>query len=273
LITDNESAWDKARSLIIGVLNITPDSFSDGGSYLDPKRALEHAWDLVKDGADIIDIGAESTRPGSLPVDSDEEWRRLEPVLAALAQQQPNAQVSLDTYKPKIMLRALDYPVHIINDIRGGVDRPTLEKIAARGLTYLAMHMHRDPTNMQLAPLEGQEALRKMADFYQATQARLLAAGFTKDRIWLDPGIGFGKTDQANLLLMKQALELAPEQAIVLGISRKSFIGRLLAIENPKDRDPPSKMLELSFLFAGVRGIRTHDVARLRELRDLLTLS
>lgn len=260
----------EARSLIIGVLNVTPDSFSDGGTFLDPGKALAHAWDLVNDGADVIDIGAESTRPGSAAVDGDEEWRRLEPILAALSSQKPKARISLDTYKAVTMRRALDYPIDIINDIQGGADVPTLEAIAKRGLTYLAMHMHRDPSSMQTAPLDGEDALQALDVFYDEAQSRLLSAGFTADRIWLDPGIGFGKTDKANILLLKDALARASQREIVLGISRKSFIGRILGIANPVDRDAPSKMLELSFLFAGVRGIRTHDVKRLKQIRDFL---
>ncbi|HYX33576.1 MAG TPA: dihydropteroate synthase [Oligoflexus sp.] len=258
-----------ARTLIIGVINVTPDSFSDGGTFLDPEKAVAHAWDLVDDGADVIDIGAESTRPGSAPVDADEEWRRLEPVLAALADQRPKARISLDTYKPMTMRRALDYPVDIINDISGVADRRTLETLAKRGLIYWAMHMHRDPANMHKDPLDGADALREVAAFYDKTQTALMEAGFAKDHIWLDPGVGFGKTDRANVQVIQQALAEASRFEIVLGVSRKSFIGRLLGITDPKERDAPSKMLELSFLFAGVRGIRTHDVARLRALRDL----
>jgi dihydropteroate synthase len=260
----------KAQSLIIGVINVTPDSFSDGGTFLDPGKALAHAWDLVDDGADVIDIGAESTRPGSACVDADEEWRRLEPVLAALADQKPKARISLDSYKPVTMLRALDYSVDIINDISGVADRPTLETLAKRGLTYWAMHMHRDPARMHTDPLDGADALHHVAEFYRNTEATLRQAGFSSDRIWLDPGVGFGKTDRANVQVMRQALTEALRRDIVLGISRKSFIGRLLGISDPKARDAPSKMLELGFLFAGVRGIRTHDVARLKKLQDLL---
>jgi dihydropteroate synthase len=260
----------KARSLIIGVINITPDSFSDGGTFLDPGKAVAHAWDLVDDGADVIDIGAESTRPGSALVDADEEWRRLEPVLAALADQKPKARISLDTYKPVTMRRALDYPVDIINDISGVADRLTLETLAQRGLTYWAMHSHRDPTSMHTDPLDGPDALRHVAEFYQNTEAMLRETGFSPECIWLDPGVGFGKTDRANVQVIGQALAEASRWNIVLGISRKSFIGRLLGIIDPKERDGPSKMLELGFLFAGVRGIRTHDVARLKKLQDLL---
>lgn len=261
---------EEARSLIIGVLNVTPDSFSDGGTFLDPEKAVAHAWDLVNEGADVIDIGAESTRPGSAAVDADEEWRRLEPVLAALADQKPKARISLDTYKPMTMRRALDYPVDIINDISGIADRLTLETLAKRGLTYWAMHMHRDPAQMHNDPLDAEEALRAVAVFYEKTQATLMELGFTKERIWLDPGVGFGKTDRANVQVIGQALAESVHYEIVLGISRKSFIGRLLGIADPKERDAPSKMLELSFLLAGVRGVRTHDVARLKKLRDLV---
>jgi dihydropteroate synthase len=260
----------EARSLIIGVLNVTPDSFSDGGTFLDPEKAVAHAWDLVNEGADVIDIGAESTRPGSALVDADEEWRRLEPVLAALADQKPKARISLDTYKPVTMRRALDYPVDIINDISGVADHLTLETLAKLGLTYWAMHMHRDPANMHRDPLDGDEALRSVSAFYQNTEATLKAAGFSPDRIWLDPGVGFGKTDRANVQVMRQALAEAARYEIILGVSRKSFIGRLLGIPEPRERDAASKMLELGFLFAGVRGIRTHDVARLKKLRDLV---
>jgi dihydropteroate synthase len=261
---------DEARSLIIGVLNVTPDSFSDGGTFLDPEKAAARAWDLANAGADVIDIGAESTRPGSAVVDADEEWRRLEPVLAALADQKPKARISLDTYKPMTMRRALDYPVDIINDISGIADRPTLETLAKRGLTYWAMHMHRDPAHMHKDPLDAAEALRAVAVFYEETQQKLMEIGFSKDRIWLDPGVGFGKTDRANVQIIGQALAESVNYEIVLGISRKSFIGRLLGITDPKERDAPSKMLELSFLLTGIRGIRTHDVARLRKLRDLV---
>jgi dihydropteroate synthase len=260
----------EARSLIIGVLNVTPDSFSDGGTFLDPGKAVAHAWDLVHEGADVIDIGAESTRPGSAPVDADEEWRRLEPVLAALADQKPKARISLDTYKSVTMRRALAYPVDIINDISGVADRVTLETLAKRGLTYWAMHMHRDPAHMHQDPLDAEEALRAVAAFYDRTQQTLLDAGFAKERIWLDPGVGFGKTDRGNVQLMRQAMAEVSRYEIVIGISRKSFIGRLLGIPDPKERDAASKMLELNFLLAGVRGIRTHDVARLKKLRDLV---
>ncbi len=259
-----------ARTLILGVINITPDSFSDGGKYLDPQAALTQIDQLLKDGADGIDLGAESTRPGSMPVDQEEEWRRLAPVLEQWKSSPRKALLSIDTCKPEIMRRCLDYPVDVINDVSGWADRRTLEAIAAKGCTYLSMHRHGHSVDMQVQPLDGQLALEQVSAFYEAAYRSLREAGFSEERIWLDPGIGFGKTDRANLGLLRQALQSVAQYHIVLGISRKSFLGRLLDIPEPSDRDSASKMLELSFLWAGVRAIRTHDVKRLSKIRDLL---
>lgn len=260
------------KGLIMGVVNVTPDSFSDGGHFLKPSDALRQIERLLSDGADIIDLGAESSRPGALPLTPEEEWQRLEPVLQELARLWPSALISLDTYKPETMRRALDFPVSIINDIRGGANFETLQLLSSRGLVYLAMHMHRDPESMQRDPLDAPLALEKVSAFYSKTQERLGRAGFQADKIWLDPGIGFGKTDRANLQLIKHSMDWASQLPLVLGISRKSFIGRLLQIEAVMDRDPPSKMLEFSLLLAGVKAIRTHDVLRLKALRDLAAI-
>jgi dihydropteroate synthase len=168
------------------------------------------------------------------------------------------------------MRRAMDYPIAIVNDIRGGTDVSTLEKLARRGCVYLAMHMLRDPQTMQSQPLDAPDALEQVERFYASTFEKLREIGFDSEKIWLDPGIGFGKTDRANLQLIRQALEKSQEFNLVLGISRKSFLGRLLDIPEPEDRDGPSKMLELSFLMNGIKAVRTHDVRRLKRLRDLL---
>lgn len=259
----------RQSSLIMGIVNVTPDSFSDGGHFLEPTAALDHAKRLVDEGAEIIDLGAESTRPGAKPVSVDDEWLRLEPILKNV--HRLSAQVSVDTYKPEIMRRLLDYDVAIINDIRGGADDASLAAWAQAGRSYIAMHMHRDPQNMQIEPLEADAALQAVHSFYERTTQKLQGLGFASERIWLDPGIGFGKTDQANLYLIRDSLEKAKSLSLVLGISRKSFLGRLLGIEKAADRDSASKMLELNFLFAGVHAIRTHEVKSLRQLRDLLS--
>lgn len=258
-------------ALIMGIVNVTPDSFSDGGRFFTSDSALAQIDGLLRDGADIIDLGAESTRPNAASVSLEEEWRRLKPILQALDTQ--TLRISVDTSKPEIMRRLLDHNVAIINDVHGAqqIDDLTLSQWAAAGRSYLAMHMHKDPQSMQVEPLGLEEAKLVMHSFYQATQARLIQLGFPRDKIWLDPGIGFGKNDQANLYLIRDAMQRAAEMPIALGISRKSFIGRLLDIEAPLERDAPSKMLELSFLFAGVKAVRTHNVKHLRRLKDLIT--
>ncbi|MBC7532164.1 MAG: dihydropteroate synthase [Oligoflexus sp.] len=261
----------ESSALIMGIVNVTPDSFSDGGRFFTSDLALGRIEKLLQDGADIIDIGAESTRPDAAPVPLEEEWRRLKPVLAVLDQQ--SLRISVDTYKPEIMRRLLDHRVEIINDVQGAgqVDDAFLSQWAKLGRCYLPMHMHRDPKSMQTKPLSLEECKPIIQNFYEATQARLLRLGFPRDKIWLDPGIGFGKNDQANLYLIRDALQRAAETPIALGISRKSFIGRLLDIESPEERDAPSKMLELAFLFAGVKAVRTHNVRHLRRLKDMIT--
>lgn len=258
-------------ALIMGIVNVTPDSFSDGGRFFTSDLALGRIDKLLKEGADIIDLGAESTRPDAAPVPLEEEWRRLKPILEALDHQPIS--ISVDTYKPEIMRRLLDHRVEIINDVQGAqqVDDDFLSQWAKAGRTYLPMHMYKDPKSMQTKPLSLEECKPIIQTFYQATQARLVSLGFPLDKIWLDPGIGFGKNDQANLYLIRDAMQRAAETPIALGISRKSFIGRLLDIESPQERDAPSKMLELAFLFAGVKAVRTHNVKHLSRLKDLIT--
>ena len=255
--------------LIMGVVNITPDSFSDGGDFLDPNDAYSQAALLDEQGADVVDLGAESSRPGATPLTDQEEWDRLEPLLLKLRQRPLRAKISLDTYKTQTMLRSLDFGIDIINDIKGGADQAVLKKLAAAGVGYCAMHMHRNPELMQVSPLEPEQALREVGDFYQKTYSHLKNCGFSDDKIWLDPGIGFGKTDTANLQLIQQATEMASQYPIAIGISRKSFMGRLLGIQSPLDRDGPSKMLEFSLMHSGIGMIRTHDVASLAKIKKI----
>lgn len=260
------------NGLIMGIVNVTPDSFSDGGQFFSPQFALKHIDQLVREGADIVDIGAESSRPNASPVPLEEEWTRLAPLLKALDKE--NICVSVDTYKPEIMRRLLDHKVEIINDIKGGAQVPddVLKAWAREGRTYLGMHMHRDPQTMQTTPLGPKDASAAVATYYDLTRRRMESLGFAVDKIWLDPGIGFGKTDAANLYLIREAIEGARAIPLVMGISRKSFLGRILDIDQAEDRDAPSKMLELSFLYAGVKAIRTHDVKHLKRLKDLIDI-
>jgi dihydropteroate synthase len=254
----------------MGVVNVTPDSFSDGGDALSPRDALARCDELLRDGADLIDLGAESTRPGAAPLPADEEWTRLAPVLAALAQRDLVSRVSLDTRKPDLMLRAADLGIALVNDVEGGRDAATLKALARYpNLGYLAMHMHGTPETMQRHPLGGRAAVAAVTSFFAERAAALRAAGFAPERVWLDPGIGFGKTDAGNLRLMAEIPRWRGAHQVAVGVSRKGFLGRALGLPAPKDRDPPTKTLELGLWLLGARLIRTHDVARLRTLVDL----
>lgn len=255
----------------MGILNVTPDSFSDGGQFLNPETALRRIEQMIEQGADIIDIGAESSRPGASFISESEEWARLSPILTAISSQSHKINYSVDTNKPEIMRRLPDYGVQIINDIKGTADTQTLEHLAKSGCTYIAMHMQGTPDNMQDSPMSGQSAVHAVEEFYRASHSKLTSAGFTSDKIWLDPGIGFGKDDSSNLhLLASSLLSSQDSQNIVIGISRKSFIGRLCGLPDAESRDPASKMLEACFLMSGIKCIRTHEVSKLKHIRDLL---
>jgi dihydropteroate synthase len=256
---------------IMGVVNITPDSFSDGGRYLLPDAALAQAKHLVEAGAEVIDLGAESTRPGALPVNPDEEWRRLEPVIKALMGRLPNAIISTDTRKPDIMLKAAAAGARLTNNVGLLPDDATLAKLAATpGMQYVAMHMHGEPSTMQRQPLAPDAAIAAVDAYFQTAMTRLTRAGFSPDRIWLDPGFGFGKSDAANLAMMRQLPAWSRQYQIAVGVSRKSLIGRMLNIEDPAARDEASHMLELGLVLAGAKLVRTHDVAGLSKVRSFL---
>lgn len=256
---------------IMGVLNLTPDSFSDGGAFASPTAALARALALADEGCDIIDIGAESSRPGASSVDIETEWQRLEPTLALLAKSRLTKPLSIDTQKPEIIQRALDYGIRFVNHVGGSADDYTLKKLLAiQGSVYCAMHMHGTPATMQEHPLQGRAGLEAVRRFANVTTSRLSALGFAPEQIMIDPGIGFGKDDAGNLALMAAIPELAHRYRLLVGVSRKGFIGRALGIANPSDRDAPSKMLELGLAFAGAHWLRTHQVAPLARLRALL---
>ncbi|MBF0440933.1 MAG: dihydropteroate synthase [Oligoflexales bacterium] len=254
---------------IIGIVNVTPDSFSDGGIWMDPGKAVEKAFKLAEDGADIVEFGAESTRPGASFISEDEEWRRLEPVLFRLMSSPCRFKIGIDSNKPSIMTRSLEFGIHVVNDVLGGADEDTLRRLSKDGISYIAMHMHRTPDVMQVDPLNVPDAVGEVDLFYREKSVYLASCGFPEDRIWLDPGIGFGKTDAANLNLIKHAYDNSSNYNIVVGVSRKGFIGRILDINDPASRDGPSKALEAGLMFAGVRAVRTHDVRGLNRFREL----
>lgn len=256
---------------IMGVINVTPDSFSDGNRFKDPTKAADQALRLIKEGADFIDLGAESSRPGADPVDLETEWQRLEPVLKMFKRKNLLDRVTVDTRKPEVMLRLLDWGICGINDIAGGAPEETLKKLCVSpSLNYIAMHMRGEPENMQISPLDGEEAVHAVSAFFKKTHQKLMNAGFNPKQIFLDPGIGFGKTDRANLLLIDQVRHWSQTYQIAIGVSRKSFMGRILGVSGPAQRDLPSKMVEMGLVLAGASIIRTHSIKALSNIYKIL---
>ena len=245
----------------MGVVNITPDSFSDGGEFFSKKDAIARCDSLLENNIDIIDLGAESTRPGALEVTCEEEWRRLEPVLKYLQKTSHSAFVSVDTRKPEIMLRALDLGVDLINNVCS-VLPPTgvVNKISSYDAAYLGMHIHLSPQTMQKDPLNVTQALAHVESFFAKTSSYMQENGLDSSQIWLDPGIGFGKDDSANLSLLAQTSNFSKKYNIALGISRKSFLTRVFSANSLDEKDLASKTLEFGLIASGAKIIRTHSV-------------
>ena len=256
--------------LIMGVVNVTPDSFSDGGLYLDPQHAYDRAVLLCEQGADIIDIGAESTRPGATPVSAAEEWRRLQPLLDLLRHRPLPAAVSVDTRKADIAARLLAYPIALLNDCGAQLPPALLKNWAAAGRSYLAMHMHGEPRTMQQCPLTAEQIMPCLFSFFQQRIKLLCSCGFAEEKLWIDPGIGFGKTDKAIMRIFAKLNTLTSLAATAVGVSRKSWLGRNLHLAAPAARDQVSAVLELALVWQGAKLIRTHEVSTLNELRELL---
>jgi len=249
-----------ARTLVMGIVNVTPDSFSDGGRYLDSAAAVAHALQLEAEGADILDIGGESTRPGADPVGADEECRRVLPVIEAVVKQ-GGVPVSIDTRKAEVMRRAADAGARIINDVSALThDTGSLDAAAKIELPVILMHAQGDPRTMQDHPRYDDVVL----DVYDWLDARIAAcerAGIARERLIVDPGIGFGKTLAHNLaLLASLSIFHGLGCPVLLGASRKSFIGKLLGVP-PAERLPGSLAAALAGVDQGVQIVRVHDVA------------
>jgi len=256
-------ALDRPR--LMGIVNVTPDSFADGGRYLTRDAAIAHALQLDAEGADILDVGGESTRPGAEPVEIEEEWRRVGPVIAALAAR-TRARLSIDTRKAEVMRRAAEAGVHLINDVSALTHDPaSLETAARSGLPVVLMHAQGDPRTMQHKPTYADVVL-DVCDLLAARIEACEAAGIPRSRLIVDPGIGFGKTLSHNLTLLS-ALSLFHGLgcAVLLGASRKSFIGRLTGTADADDRLPGSLAAALIGAAQGVQVLRVHDVAATRQ--------
>jgi dihydropteroate synthase len=247
----------------MGVVNVTPDSFSDGGMYRDTEAAVEHGRRLAADGAEVLDVGGQSTAPGAEPVPAEVELARVEPVVAGLAGE--GSRVSIDTSKAAVAAAALDAGATIVNDVTALRGDPEMAALCAeRGATVVLTHMLGTPATMQDHP-EYREVVADVREFFEERLDAAAAAGIDVERVWLDPGIGFGKTDSHNATLLRRLGELAElGRPLVVGTSRKSFIGRV-------DGSPPADRLGgtiASSLLAVANGatvLRVHDVAQLRQ--------
>lgn len=241
------------RTLVMGILNLTPDSFSDGGRYQNSKDAIKHAYQMLEEGADIIDVGAESTRPGATKVKPREEWQRLEPVLRALTKD-GNITVSVDTYKFETALRAMDMGAQIINDVWGGLADIYIHKFLAEDgeCHYIYTHNRKEPA-------EG-DGFHELISETKAGIEHCLEVGIKPEKIWIDPGIGFGKTYEQNLTALRRMDEYTKlGYPVLLGTSRKSVIGDTLNL--PKDERLEGTLATVALAVqAGVKMVRVHDV-------------
>lgn len=256
-------ALDLSQPKVMGIVNLTPDSFSDGGQHAETAQALRHAEQLLRDGADILDIGAESTRPGAVVVPMAQELARLGPFLREAVRWQ--VPISVDTYKPEVMQAVLDAGVDIINDI-WALRQPGAEQVVAAhpSCGVCLMHMHRDPQTMQIETMAG-DVLREVESFLHARMRALLDAGVGAARLVLDPGIGFGKTVAQNFQLLAQQADLLHlGRPVLAGWSRKSALGAALAhdgqVPEPAQRQAASVAAALLAVQRGASVVRVHDV-------------
>jgi len=263
------------RPLVMGIVNVTPDSFSDGGKCFGREQAVAAALQMADDGADVLDIGGESTRPYSTPVEAAEELRRVVDVVAEVARR-TSTPISIDTSKAIVARAALDAGAEIINDVTGLEGDPAMLELAAKSQAGVcAMHMQGTPQTMQDAPTYGDVAA-EIHEYLARRREALLRAGISQDRIALDPGIGFGKTHEHNLTLVAHCRRFLDLGCVLLvGHSRKGFIGKVLERENPAwreaDRTYGTLGVSLALAAQGVDVLRVHDVAATRQALSLFT--
>ena len=253
------------RPLIMGVVNVTADSFYDGGRYAEPERAIAHAIELAEQGADILDIGAESTRPGAQPVNEEDELARVVPVVAELARR-VTAQISVDTTKSRVAQSALDAGASIVNDVSAlRWDEKMASVVAQSGAAVVLMHMQGTPQTMQTAPMYD-DVVAEVARFLGERMQAALEAGIAKTNIVLDPGIGFGKLLEHNLELLNRLRELAMlDRPLLVGVSRKAFIGRMVG-RAAEHREWGTAAAVALAVDRGARILRVHDVAMMTDV-------
>ncbi|HWA81783.1 MAG TPA: dihydropteroate synthase [Fimbriimonadaceae bacterium] len=261
----------KSRPALMGIVNVTPDSFSDGGVHFRPEDAIAAGLRMADEGADLIDVGGESTRPGAAAVPAGEELGRVIPVVEALARR--GVAVSIDTMKPEVARAALDAGARIVNDVTA-FSHPEMASIAAAtGCTVCLMHMKGDPRTMQRDPTYV-DVVREVRDYLAERAAFAESSGVAREAIWIDPGIGFGKTVRHNLLLLKHLESFVRTgYPVLIGVSRKSFIGRILNPENPvtvEERLEGTLAAQVIAQIKGVRILRVHDVKQARRALEVV---
>ncbi len=264
---DRELPLDE-RTLVMGIVNVTPDSFSDGGLFEDAEAAVGHGLRLLEEGADVLDVGGESTRPGSDPVDADEEARRVLPVLDGLRRAAPEAVLSVDTRRAVVAEDALAAGADVVNDVSAGGDPAMFGVVAASGAGLVLMHMRGEPKTMQADP-RYDDVVAEVRTYLAERSEAAVAAGIGRDRLAVDPGIGFGKDLRHNLELLRSIGSFRELGVPVLvGASRKRFVGELSGVEDPADRLEGSVAAAVWCATQGVHVVRVHDVApTVRALR------
>ena len=256
--TCNKFKLNLTRPHVMGIINVTPDSFSDGGQYANTALAVAHGMQLIQEGADILDIGGESTRPGALPVSVDEELNRVIPVIQAL-NKIASVPISIDTYKPEVMREAIAAGADIVNDVRALQEDGALEVIVKSNVGVCLMHMQGTPQTMQSAP-HYDNVLHEVQSFLVARFNALVDAGVAKNRILLDPGFGFGKRTQDNIeLLQKLEVLVNIGQPILVGLSRKSILGAI-AGANAEQKLYAGIAASIISVMKGAKIVRVHDV-------------
>ncbi len=246
--------------VVMGIVNTTPDSFADGGQFPDTVSAVDHALRLADEGAELIDIGGESTRPGSDPVSSDEELRRVVPVIERLAKR-GNVALSIDTQKPAVARAALDAGASIVNDVAANRESPEMWQVVAEARAgYVCMHMQGTPQTMQAKP-SYEDVLREVGNFFTERLARLADHGVSGGQVALDPGIGFGKKLEHNIKLLRELNQFTSKECpLLVGVSRKSFIGKLFGTPL-EERLAASLACAVWSAIEGAHVVRVHDVA------------
>ena len=267
----NKHVFDLKRPLLMGILNITPDSFSDGGKYLTLNEALKRAHEMIEEGVDIIDIGGESTRPGSEPVSADEELKRIMPIIEALKKDSDIA-ISVDTYKAEVMKEVIDIDVAMINDVYALSQPGAIDVIKHSKVGICLMHMQGTPQTMQINP-QYTNVVNEVKLFLEARANDLVSEGIDKSRMILDPGFGFGKTFEHNIELLQhlesfQSLKLP----LLVGLSRKSFIRKILSGEHD-DHLSGSIAAAIFSVIKGAKILRVHDIKETKSALKVINVA